>query len=732
MAAAALKRPASGIALMVALFALLLVSLYQMSAITENSAEFSRLYLQLLALNALGLLVLAVLITINLVRLIRQYRAGAAGSRLTLRLLVMFVVLAVAPVTTVFYFSLGFLHRGIDSWFDVGIERALGNALDLSRAALDMRMRELIKQTAHDAQELTGVADTASAPLLNDLRTRSGADELTLFSQKGRIITSSSIDALALVPDVPPEAILLQLRQGKNYVGLDLVRDAGLHIRVAVNAPADGPAMEGRVLQALFPVAERMSQLADTVQSAVAQYKKLAYLRTPLKYSFTLTLSLVLALSLLTALWAAFYSARRLVAPIRELADGTRAVAAGHYDTRLPVSGNDELGFLVQSFNDMARRVALASDDVKLSQQQAETQRAYLATLLERLSSGVMTVNAHGLLRTANAAAGQLLGVDFGAEGSLDQLVVEQPQLQPFADVLRQHVQTPDTEWRAEIILPTAGAGRRVFVCRGVPLPSVDGEPPDHLIVFDDMTMLVQAQRDAAWGEVARRLAHEFRNPLTPIQLSAERLRHKYLKTMDAKDAEVLDRLTHTIVQQVEVMKEMVNAFTEYARTPQMRTRLLDVNQLVTEVLDLYRNETTGVHLDMHLDPDLPEVEADAGRLRQLLHNLIKNSLETRPGVRISVSTRCEEDARCRYVDLCVEDDGPGIPEEMRAQLFEPYVTTKPKGTGLGLAIVKRIVEEHGGMLTAEQPAGGGTRMIVRLPVVAEAADKRATQEDTA
>ncbi|MDP1709092.1 MAG: ATP-binding protein [Gammaproteobacteria bacterium] len=729
MAAAALKRPSSGVALMIALFALLLVSLYQMSAITENSAEFSRLYLQLLALNALGLLVLAVLITVNLVRLIRQYRAGAAGSRLTLRLLVMFVVLAVAPVTTVFYFSLGFLHRGIDSWFDVGIERALGNALDLSRAALDMRMRELIKQTARDAQELTGVADSGSAAVLNELRSRSGADELTLFSQKGRIITSSSVDTVALVPDVPREAILLQLRQGKNYVGLDLARDAGLHIRVAVNAPADGPAMEGRVLQALFPVAERMSRLADTVQSAFAQYRKLAYLRTPLKYSFTLTLSLVLALSLLTALWAAFYSARRLAAPIRELAEGTRAVAAGHYDTRLPVSGNDELGFLVQSFNDMTRRVAIASDDVKLSQQQAEAQSAYLATLLERLSSGVMTVNPQGGLRTANVAAGQLLGVDFSTVSSLEQLVAEQPQLQPFVDALQQHVQTPDTEWRAEIILPSAGAGRRVFMCRGVPLPGLGMAPPDHLIVFDDMTMLVQAQRDAAWGEVARRLAHEFRNPLTPIQLSAERLRHKYLKTMDAKDAEVLDRLTHTIVQQVEVMKEMVNAFAEYARTPQMRPRLLDLNQLVTEVLDLYRNDATGARLEVHLDPDLPQVEADAGRLRQLLHNLIKNSLEAMPDTYISVSTRCEEDVRCRQVEICVQDSGPGIPEEIRAQLFEPYVTTKPKGTGLGLAIVKKIVEEHGGTLTAEQPADGGTRMIVRLPVMAEATGMRTAQE---
>lgn len=723
MAVTALRRPTSGVALMVALFALLLVSLYQMSAITENSAQFGRLFLQLLVVNALGLLVLAVLIAVNLVRLVRQYRAGVVGSRLTLRLLVMFIVLAVAPVSVVFYFSVGFLHRGIDSWFDVRVEQALGNALDLSRAALDMRMRELLKQTARDAQELTSVSDVEATLTLNDLRARSGADELTLLTQKGRVIASSSFDASALVPDVPREAILLQLRQGKNYVGLDPVLDSGLHVRVAVAASAGTPTGEGRVLQALFPVAERMSGLADTVQSAYVQYKQLAFLRTPLKYSFTLTLSLVLAFSLLTALWAAFFSARRLVAPIRDLVEGTRAVAAGDYDTRLPVPGNDELGFLVQSFNDMTRRVALARDDVKQSQQLAETQRAYLATLLERLSSGVLTVDRQGTLRTANAAAGQLLGVDLSAGGTLARLADEQPQLQPFVDTLRQHAQTPDTEWRAEIMLPTAGAGRRVFVCRGTPLPNVGAAAADHLVVFDDVTTLVQAQRDAAWGEVARRLAHEFRNPLTPIQLSAERLRHKYLKTMDAKDAEVLDRLTHTIVQQVEVMKEMVNAFAEYARTPQMRPRLLDLNQLVSEVLDLYRSDTGGAQFETHLAVGLPQIEADTGRLRQLLHNLIKNSLEAMAGAHISVSTRCTEIARNRYVELCVQDNGPGIPEEIRAQLFEPYVTTKPKGTGLGLAIVKKIVEEHGGTLITDSPPEGGTRMIVRLPVGVGAAD---------
>jgi nitrogen fixation/metabolism regulation signal transduction histidine kinase len=436
-----------------------------------------------------------------------------------------------------------------------------------------------------------------------------------------------------------------------------------------------------------------------------------------------MTLSLVLALSLLSAVWAAFFSTRRLVAPIRDLAEGTRAVAAGDYDKRLPVSSNDELGFLVQSFNDMTRKIAQARDAVSMSRQQAESQRVYLMALLERLSSGVLTLDSQQHLRTANAAASQLLNTDLGAAlgRTWEEIAAAHPHLAEFGGAIGRHLSAPaQQDWREECVMTTP-AGRQTLMCRGTLLPGADGAEPDYLVVFDDVTALIQAQRDAAWGEVARRLAHEFKNPLTPIQLSAERLRHKYLKTMDAKDAEVLDRSTHTIVQQVEVMKDMVNSFAEYARNPQMQPRPMQLNQLVNEVLDLYRGGGAGAQFYVRLEPDLPLIEADPGRLRQLLHNLIKNSLEAmsgKRGSRIIVGTRSVLDHDTRFVELWVEDRGPGIPEEIMAQLFEPYVTTKPKGTGLGLAIVKKIVEEHGGTLTAENPKEGGACLKIRFPVL--------------
>ncbi|MFP5344831.1 MAG: sensor histidine kinase, partial [Gammaproteobacteria bacterium] len=386
---------------------------------------------------------------------------------------------------------------------------------------------------------------------------------------------------------------------------------------------------------------------------------------------------------------------------------------------RLPLQSRDELGFLVMSFNDMTQKIAQARDALNQSQQRAEGQRAYLQALLQHLSSGVLTLDHQQHLRTANAAAGELLGValDDHAGTPLDAIAERHPQLGAFVATLRHHLAAPAGEWREEVILEGPGA-RKILLCRGTALPATESGG-DYLIVFDDITALIQAQRDAAWGEVARRLAHEFKNPLTPIQLSAERLRHKYLKTLDAAEGKLLDRLTHTIVQQVEVMKDMVNAFADYARNPPLQTRPLDLNRLINEVLDLYRGQRA--QFQARLETGLPPVEADAGRLRQLLHNLIKNALEAAPDSRARITL--ETHSLPGFVELSVRDHGPGIPKEIMAQLFEPYVTTKPRGTGLGLAIVKKIAEEHSGSLSAENPQDGGARLVLRLPVSAAAPD---------
>lgn len=704
--------------LMLLLLALLLAGLLLMSKASQNSARFSEWYSWLLLFSGLGLLLLLGLICTSLYSLLQRYRRREPGARLSLRLVVLFVALATVPVGVVYVFSLQFLQRGIDSWFNFRVEQALGDALDLSRSSLDMRMREVLRQTKRMAERLRSADRTDAAVQLEQMLNSSEASELTLFAQNGRIVATASLDPLSIVPNQLPEIVLLQVRRGHDYVSLDPIRNVGFHIRAVVLVPGSLAAGDHRILQALYPVPERLGKLADSVQSAFDGYRELAFLRRPLKASFILILSLVLLFGVLAAVWAALYAARRLVAPIRDLAEGTRAVAAGEYDKQLPLTRNDELGFLVHSFNQMTRNLAQARAAERRSQQLVEQQRAYLQAVLTRLSSGVLTLDQDGCLHTYNDAAALILHADLSQLAGSTGCVSDKPHVQQFFAMLQDHLGAAG-DWRQEITL-FAGAGRQVLMCRGSSLLATVGLSGGHVVVFDDITTLVQAQRDAAWAEVARRLAHEIKNPLTPIQLASERIRHKCLPHLDPERARVLDRGTHTIMQQVKAMKEMVDTFNEYARPPQLKLVALAINRLVHEVVYLYRGHPTGIDIRLDLDPSEPVVLADEGRMRQLVHNLVKNSLEAMAenhGSELTITTRCLRHASADYVELVVSDNGPGFPDGSIGNFFEPYVSTKPKGTGLGLAIVKKIVEEHNGLIELESPAAGGARVVIQLPL---------------
>ncbi|MBI5450422.1 MAG: HAMP domain-containing protein [Gammaproteobacteria bacterium] len=725
MEVAVIRRLGTGIVPAIVLCGLLLVSLYLMSAATQNSEQFSRLYFTLLLINVLGLITLVILIGFNIVRLLRQYRHRAVGSRLTLRLVILFSLLALLPVSILYYFSLQFIQRGIDSWLDVRVEQALDGALEVSRASLDNRRQELLAHTDQMALELRAVPPLQLPAQLQSLRSKHQAQELGLLSRSGRLVAFAPTPENPAIPSVPVELLVQEFAKGAGYLSIEDAGNGTFRIRVLADAGISSDGGEPLLLYAVFPATDRATILAGNMQSAYAEYKKVILLRDPLKFSFTLTLSLILLLTLLAAVWAAFFAARRLVAPIRVLAIGTRAVAFGDYNKRLPQHGHDELGFLVESFNEMTRRIAEASDETERSRQQVERERAYLRAVLGRLSSGVLTLDLHGAVRTANSAAGQILAVEsrelIGL--SLQQFSAVRNWLGMFAGQIQSHVAGDEAEWREEIRISTDN-GQKVLICAGTRLSSLTGRHAGQVIVFEDVTALVQAQRDAAWGEVARRLAHEIKNPLTPIQLSAERLRHKYLAKLAPADAEGFDRLTYTIVQQVEAMKEMVNAFSDYARAPQLQLKKLQLNTLVEEILVLYREGGCHARLVAAYGEGLPEVAVDAGRIRQLLHNLIKNALEAFGAVgvdqgEISVTTRRISEAGRERIELAVTDNGPGIPAEILEHLFEPYVTVKARGSGLGMAVVKKIVEEHAGTVWARNNEGGGATVIVQLPVEA-------------
>ncbi len=711
--------------LVVVLFGIILVPLHLMSSATQKASELNQWYSWLLLINVLGSALLLGLVGANIWWLIRQFRKRAAGSRLALRMVLLFVFLALTPASIVFYYSFQFLHRSIDSWFDVEIDQAMESSLELGKAALDQRMQGLRQRTLRLVGKLAEVPEDVRVIELNRLRERSGASEMTLLTRQGRIIATSGAGVDLMLPSMPDPSILALARKS-GYVGLDpapgpVVRkdeEARLQVRVLLPLQLESPVF----LQALYPLPYRINQLARTVEKAYAHYQQMGYLRRSLKFSFSLTLALTLLLSMLASIWAAFLSIRRIVAPVKMLVQGTRAVAQGNLDQRLPILQKDDMGFLVSSFNTMTNRLAQALDEAERSRRQVEDQRTYLETVLGHLSSGVLTLSDQTRLRTANQAAEAILGVDFATISGkpLRSLAEENPALSDLVQLIRARLLESEEIWQEEVVIKDQ-QGQKVLLCRGSPLLGADGRRSGAVLVFDDITALVQAQKYAAWSEMARRLAHEIKNPLTPIQLAAERLERKLKPQVGPEGAAVLERSTHTIVQQVEALKTMVNAFSEYARLPKLQPQPVDMGILIEEVLALYPPDA-GVMFQLELDSGLPVLSADPLRLRQVLHNLIKNALEAgTPPVHVKISLRLVKDAGRVGLEWVVEDDGPGVAPEQAEQIFDPYVTTKSRGTGLGLAIVRKIIEEHGGTIRLDRQFGRGARFVIRLPVESRA-----------
>jgi nitrogen fixation/metabolism regulation signal transduction histidine kinase len=692
----------------VVLVLLLMGSLYMISDATSHSATFGKYYNWLVFFNALGLVALLGLIIFNVYKLIVQYRLKTIGSRLTARMIGVFVLLTIIPVSVVYYFSLSFLHRGIDSWFDVGVETALEDSLQLGRSSMDLRKRDALQKTRSMSSEIVEIDDDMLVVYLDRIREQYAANEVTLYDHLNTIIASSSIDSTEL-PQVLPLSEIGDLDQNSPY--LRLVDDPvyGLAIQIVILVPSLDATEPAKTLQAQYPFTDRLNELTVGVQEAHNRYKELAILRDPLKTSFTLTLSIIWLLSVLLAIWLAFIAARKLVAPINDLVEGTKAVAAGDYEKQLTLSGNDELGFLLRSFNTEA------------------LQRNYLESVMEHITSGVLTIDETGFIISGNPAACLIFDIEdyFFSEQYITDVVARHPMMEAFFDTVQSHVDSED-EWQEEIVIFVQG-GKKVLRVRGTALLSPSMERREQVVVVDDLTELIKAQKDSAWSEMARRLAHEIKNPLTPIQLSAERLQRKLSGEVSAQNKSMLDRYTHTIVQQVEAMKLMVNAFTEYARSPMKKPQLVDMNAMLEEIAVLYDEDNADVTIDLELDKSMPKIEADDVRLRQLVHNLIKNSLETLGGEGwIRLKTSCSDKSGRDWIEFTVEDSGSGISAEVADNLFDPYVTTKTSGSGLGLAIVQKIVDEHGGTVRVGKAPRGGASFQVSLPVSAAANEAQA------
>ncbi|MEQ1544924.1 ATP-binding protein [Methyloglobulus sp.] len=697
------------------LFGLILLSLQLMSSAQQESSKLSAMSSWLLLINALGSVILLGLVGANIYSLVRQLKKREAGSKLTTRMMSLFVLLALAPAAIVFFFSMQFLHQGIDSWFNVEIDRAMEDALELSQASLDQRMRWHLRQTQQLAENLDYSSEAMATLEVENLLMLSGASEVTLFSKQGRIIASSSINPGDILPSLPDENIRLQLQRSSEYVALAPVREDQLMIRAIVVIKGQEP----QYLQALYPVPVRIADLADSVEFAFLRYQEMNYLRNSLKRSFSLTLSLVLLMSLLAAIWVAFISIRNIVAPVKNLVKGTQAVASGLYDQQLPVTAQDDLGFLVESFNVMTRRIGEARNEIRRTGVEVENQRAYLETILANLTAGVISFDEGYKIRTANQAAYRIfhIHVNHFIGQTLLELVENYQELAEPLKSIQRLLEQADDIWQQRIAF-LGPNGRQELLCRGTPLFSQEGQRVGAVVVFDDVTDLIQAQKSAAWGEVARRLAHEIKNPLTPIQLSAERLQVKLATKLEANDAEILQKSTRTIVQQVEAMKEMVDDFAQYAKPAKKQATDIDLAVLVQEVLALYPVKP-GIQFKVEFETGELLIKGDPVSLRQVVHNLIINALEAIGAEgQIEIHLSRVQKNYSDFIEMAIYDDGPGIKEEQIEQIFEPYVTTKTKGTGLGLAIVKKIIEEHGGSIWVDTRRKVGAGFIIQLPTV--------------
>jgi nitrogen fixation/metabolism regulation signal transduction histidine kinase len=701
------------------------VMLYLLSSVSADTPLFSGDLPLLLGLGVGLVLVLMLVVGYQLLVLRRRLKARVFGSKLTLRLVLLFALVAVLPGALVYGVSVQFLSRSIESWFDVRVDKALEGGLRLGRVTLDNMLKELRAKAESMTLELTERSPRRRLATLNTLREKSGVHEATLLGPDGSVMAFSGADPTGLVPELPSPSVVRQVRMQQPYSAIEAVGDGGLQLRVLV--PVNDVSGTTSLLQLVQPVPPHLARDAQTVQEIYRDYQELSLSRQGLQRLFALTLTLSLLLALLSALLLAIVFSERLSAPLGILAAGTRAVAQGDFSPRHTVKTHDELGLLTESFNTMTMQLADVRAEAQRNQEQLAAAKAYLESVLGNLSTGVMSFDSEFRLRSANLSAVQIFGVDVGAllGAPPHEWGEREPRLAAVGQIVHEAFQQARPEvWEQQAELSGA-AGTQVLLLRGSRLTA--GVESGMVLVFDDITRLLQAQRLAAWGEVAQRLAHEIKNPLTPIQLSAERLQRRLADKLSEQEAEILQRSTQTIVNQVAALKGMVDAFSQYARSPEADLQRLDLNQLIRDVLGLYESSRPALQLD--LAGNLPYISGDAAKLRQVIHNLLQNAEQAVAEVavpRIVLRTDMARDG----VRLIIQDNGPGFPEALMGRVFEPYVTTKAKGTGLGLAIVKKIVEEHSGGIAIVNLPSSGASVTVTLPLApAESAALRANRQ---
>lgn len=740
------------------------ILLFLLASASENSNLFEQNYPWLLILNAVVAGALLLLVILLLVRLYKRYKRGKFGSRLMARLVLLFAIIGILPGAVIYTVSVQFVSRSIESWFDVRVESALESGLNLGRAALDSSLNDLQTKARNMALELSDLSDAMQITQLSRMRDQNLQQEAVIVTSNGQMIASSGSQLSSLLPDLPTAAMLRQARVARSYAtieGNNEFQDEGgksstnttpvantansMYLRVVVEIPTSSKALllqtDSRYLQLRQPVPEQLASNAEALRVAYSEYQERYLARTGLRKIYIVTLTLTLLLAIFGAIAGAFLIASDLAKPLLLLAEGTKAVAEGNLSPRPIVATSDELGTLTQSFNTMTRQLFDARASVEKNRQELENAKGYLESVLANMSAGVMVLDRNFKLVTCNESVERILQHDFAQH--IGKPLRDIDGLSTFAQVITQSFSEQSAQsaagragreslhWQHQIDVPRRMGGPETendisLLARGSRLPG--GREGSYVVVFDDISDVISAQRSIAWGEVARRLAHEIKNPLTPIQLSAERLHMKLEGKLNDADAQVLERSTATIVNQVTAMKRMVDDFRDYAKTPPAVLSSLDLNALIEEILHLYLSGDGRDIIHASLAQDLPLIMGDPTQLRQVIHNLLQNAQdavadrgEQAAPARIDIITeeihyRSSDGAVSNAVQLTITDNGPGFTPKILAHAFEPYITSKPRGTGLGLAMVKKIIEEHGGRIDIQNRSDtNGAKVAILL-----------------
>lgn len=731
-----------------------LVLIFLLVQATNNRLLYERYYTRLLWVNVLAAAVLALIILWGVYRLFARLRRGKFGSRLLIKLAAIFALVGVVPGVLIYVVSYQFVARSIESWFDVKVEGALESGLTLARTSLDTQAREFANQLRAASAQLADVPSNAAALPLERLRAQIGASDASLWTASGRLIASAGLSRFELTPARPSAALLRAVRTQGTATQIEGLDDAGLQptaegapgarIRALalVNPGAIELLQESRVVQAMQPLPATLVTHALAVQEANREYQERALGREGLRRMYIGTLTLALFLTVFGAVLLAVLLGKQLVTPLLMLADGMRRVAAGDLRPTLVSPGRDELGELTRAFADMTRELAEARAAVTAGLRAVDAARANLQTILDNLTAGVIVLDPAGVIQSSNPGATRILRAPLAA--SVGQALAALPRLEDFGQEVQQQFSAFESaraehgldHWQKAFELYRSADGPNAdavsLVARGAELPG-----GQRLLVFDDISEIVSAQRAQAWAEVARRLAHEIKNPLTPIQLSAERLQRRLADKLPEDDRALLAKSVQTIVDQVEAMLRLVNEFRDYARLPSARLAPLDLNALIAEVLHLYgggdAHHAAGlpVPLRFERDADCPPILGDAQQLRQVIHNLVQNALDASEaagprsqaeGQQVLIRTHWSEPNR--QVRMTVLDHGHGFSEAVLKRAFEPYVTTKAKGTGLGLAVVRKIAEEHGARLDVSNRIADGQVCGAQVSLTFDAAPR--------